>query len=53
MLLRDGGGCPQVNKVKQVSSMGHQMSVAGEIGPRSVGGGEGVGPRSDFWEEGR
>ena len=44
--LEMGVGCPQVNKVEQVSSIGHQMSVAGEIGPRSVGGG---GGRSQVW----
>ena len=54
-------GGPQVNKFEPVSSVGHQMSVAG-VGPRSdvykgvgprprsdVQRREGVGPRSDVW----
>ena len=41
-------GGPQVNKFVEVSSVGHQMSVAG--GRSQVCLGEGVGPRSDVWE---
>ena len=28
-------GCPQINKFEQVSSNGHQVSLAGEAGPLS------------------